>query len=346
MICVIVGLLTGTFVYAQATQPFTINRGIYPGGNSVTMWFEDGTYFAKNSFGVVIYSGSDAAAVANDALSVGLDVYCAVEGGVLTESIVLSDGQSFYGNYYLDDDATYNAAFTVDDDFPAFVISGQSVKLGNLKLSAKSGNTEPLIEFDEDDMERHCVLENLGLLLYGNDGIYLGDTSSFWNTIRNVRGVNLGTSYAGWVIHGSDTQLGPGFILEQISSYKMGVVKITGTQVLTINGIETDLYATSTVQALYLSTCIGCTVIGVNIESSGDCPVDAVRLSNYVGTFTGRLYGLGDSGNTYYPIRFNSNSNVTISGTCFSTTRSNADWVTDGTVTLDYTTCRLSAGAP
>lgn len=49
---------------ALTTQPFTINQGIYPGGASYTIFNNDEGYcLAKNVYGVVVYSGTDATTV-------------------------------------------------------------------------------------------------------------------------------------------------------------------------------------------------------------------------------------------------------------------------------------------
>jgi parallel beta-helix repeat protein len=51
------------------TQTFSIYGGNYPGAPEFTVWVSDGQYFAKNQLGVIVYSGSDAGTVINNAAS-------------------------------------------------------------------------------------------------------------------------------------------------------------------------------------------------------------------------------------------------------------------------------------
>jgi hypothetical protein len=98
VICVIVSLLTGVIVHAVSpTQPFTINRGIYPSGPSYTIWEEDGNYFAKNTYGVIAYSGTDAAVVIQAALDNGGQIYLSGGNYILEDTIWLTDNCKITG---------------------------------------------------------------------------------------------------------------------------------------------------------------------------------------------------------------------------------------------------------
>jgi len=78
---VIVGLLTATIYYSYANgsnDTFTISQGPYPGAPSFTIWKEDSTYYAKNSYGRIAYYGSNLSIIvqnANDALTNGGRIY-------------------------------------------------------------------------------------------------------------------------------------------------------------------------------------------------------------------------------------------------------------------------------
>ena len=70
LLCLIVSVLTCGIVYSTLpTQPFTINRGIYPGANTFTIWQEGTEYFAKNAYGIIQYSGTNASYVINSAIN-------------------------------------------------------------------------------------------------------------------------------------------------------------------------------------------------------------------------------------------------------------------------------------
>jgi parallel beta-helix repeat protein len=67
IICLIAVLISTTIVYALDSQPFTINMGVYPGAPSFTVWEQDGDYYAKNSFGVMVDSGTNFVTVVESA---------------------------------------------------------------------------------------------------------------------------------------------------------------------------------------------------------------------------------------------------------------------------------------
>jgi hypothetical protein len=57
------------FVHAQSTT-FTISQGIYPSPFSFTIWREGNTFYAKNPYGVIQYSGTSGETVVNNAMNV------------------------------------------------------------------------------------------------------------------------------------------------------------------------------------------------------------------------------------------------------------------------------------
>lgn len=59
VISLIIFISTTLVVHALDSQPFTINMGVYPGASSFTVWEQDGDYYAKNPFGVIVYTGTD-----------------------------------------------------------------------------------------------------------------------------------------------------------------------------------------------------------------------------------------------------------------------------------------------
>lgn len=90
-ICLIVAVVTAGIVRATSpTQPFTINRGVYPGAASFTIWEESGTYFAKNVYGVIADSGTDVANVINSILDNDISIYFASGTYIFEDTVFLS----------------------------------------------------------------------------------------------------------------------------------------------------------------------------------------------------------------------------------------------------------------
>jgi len=80
---------------------FTLSSGIYPGAPSYTIWVEDAVYYAKNAYGVIEYSGTNATAVIYNSLSsADGDGFVYVTGGVYSLSstlIIDKNGSKLYG---------------------------------------------------------------------------------------------------------------------------------------------------------------------------------------------------------------------------------------------------------
>jgi len=55
-------------VLSQSSTTFTITSGIYPNG-SMTVWDDSGTYRAKNGYGWIVHSNTNASQVINDAIN-------------------------------------------------------------------------------------------------------------------------------------------------------------------------------------------------------------------------------------------------------------------------------------
>jgi len=69
---------TLAYVYAGNNSTFTISTGIYPGAPNYTIWKKGTTYYAKNAFGVIDFSGTNARQViqsAIDSLTNGGTIY-------------------------------------------------------------------------------------------------------------------------------------------------------------------------------------------------------------------------------------------------------------------------------
>lgn len=71
-------LTTGALVYAFSPGNYqAIAGGAYPGASAYTIFGDDGTYYAKNQYGQIVYSGTDAATVINDAIEACNTLYTA-----------------------------------------------------------------------------------------------------------------------------------------------------------------------------------------------------------------------------------------------------------------------------
>lgn len=75
---------------------FTLSAGIYPGAPSYTIWHEDDVYYAKNAYGVIDYSGTNASSVITNCISNFTTItFTATQGSydpiIITHSIVLEN---------------------------------------------------------------------------------------------------------------------------------------------------------------------------------------------------------------------------------------------------------------
>lgn len=99
IVLITIVLTAGIVVATSPTQPFTINRGVYPGAASFTLWVEDGTYFAKNQYGVIAYSGADATVILDTIASIGnVDVYINPGNYSITHCSISADNVHLIGS--------------------------------------------------------------------------------------------------------------------------------------------------------------------------------------------------------------------------------------------------------
>lgn len=70
VLCAVCSLVSGALVYAYSPGNYqVISGGIYPGASTYTMFADDGTYYAKNAYGLVSYSGTNATTIINQVMS-------------------------------------------------------------------------------------------------------------------------------------------------------------------------------------------------------------------------------------------------------------------------------------
>lgn len=81
----VLALTPVVYVLAQGgSTTFTISSGIYPGAPSYTVYSVSGTYYAKNAYGVISYSSTNASFVINSAINSALPNGKVVCVGTLT----------------------------------------------------------------------------------------------------------------------------------------------------------------------------------------------------------------------------------------------------------------------
>jgi len=91
-LCLACFLLGAMFVYGQTvSQTHIISGGIYPGAPSYTVWTDGvGNFYAKNAYGVLSYSGTDASAVLNNVLAAGATVLVAPGTYPITSMVMIN----------------------------------------------------------------------------------------------------------------------------------------------------------------------------------------------------------------------------------------------------------------
>ena len=99
---VIIGVLLGAYIgYALTpTTTFTISPGVYPGAPDYTIWKEGSNYFAKNKYGEIEFSGTNASQVINNAASNGGKIFLCegtylLDAPILLSSYTILEGSGF-----------------------------------------------------------------------------------------------------------------------------------------------------------------------------------------------------------------------------------------------------------
>jgi len=72
LICIVAFSSVG-YILGSNGGTFTLSSGIYPGAPSYTIWREDTVYYAKNAYGVIDYSGTNASSVIYNVIANGLE---------------------------------------------------------------------------------------------------------------------------------------------------------------------------------------------------------------------------------------------------------------------------------
>lgn len=98
VLSLIVSISTGALVYAFSPGNYqVISGGVYPGAPSYSIFIDDGTYYAKNSYGAIVYSDTNAATVISDSLASGASVTLSEGTFTITESIIMQPSCTLIG---------------------------------------------------------------------------------------------------------------------------------------------------------------------------------------------------------------------------------------------------------
>lgn len=142
-LCLLCSLLSGLAVYAATpTTTFSIFGGNYPGAPSFTVFSDGSNYFAKNSYGVIAYSGTELGEVFNAVMSIandGASVYITpAEYGYSTTLTVDVDYVTVYGDRM----GTRLSQIAGSDLTAAFDIQTIGVTLHDLWVDGNYGENE------------------------------------------------------------------------------------------------------------------------------------------------------------------------------------------------------------
>jgi len=106
------------FVLTQSTRDFTISPGIYPGAPCYTVWREGDSYYAKNAFGAIEYSGTNASYIIQKALDNGRYIYIASGTYLLSRPLQYRDDITIEGaGYDYTADPTHGTILKTDTNF-------------------------------------------------------------------------------------------------------------------------------------------------------------------------------------------------------------------------------------
>jgi parallel beta-helix repeat protein len=167
------------FVIAQGgSTPITISSGIYPGAPTYTIYTDGSTYYAKNAYGVVSYSSTNAAITINAALAV-------------SDVVKLNGGTLPFTYYDISSPIILHNRNKLVGDTDASVV----IRANNLPIAIESLGTSVTSQYA-------ISLENLQI--YGNDypnsiGLVLNYTFSS-TFLRHVSISHFGT---GLFLYGS-----------------------------------------------------------------------------------------------------------------------------------------------
>jgi hypothetical protein len=107
-IILIIGSYFGYVWSITPTTTFYLSSGIYPSAATYTIWTDGTNYFAKDAYGLIAYSGTDASTVINAALAAtgyphqGGIVYVKSGFYSLTSTLIIPSWTTLQGEGWVD----------------------------------------------------------------------------------------------------------------------------------------------------------------------------------------------------------------------------------------------------
>jgi hypothetical protein len=145
-LCALILSVTVFMVYAQTLTTMTLTHGIYPSASAFTVFQNGATYYAKNSYGSISYSGANPTIVVNAILTAGsglMRIRFSVGTFVFPTSVNLDvndDSVAFEGESYgastilqcgADNEILFNAVGTTGDRIQYVSFSNLQIDGGN-----------------------------------------------------------------------------------------------------------------------------------------------------------------------------------------------------------------------
>lgn len=170
----LIGIFCGAvIVYGQTpTNTHIISAGIYPGADQYTVWTDSGFTYAKNVYGSIVYSSSNASYVFNSVLDGGMKAVKVLNGTYgISAPIVVDTGTHFYG------------------ESTRGVILSQTATMSDIIITESTTEVEQNIEINNFWIDGN----GLGTTTTGiNLRCYRGMVHDVW--VYEVTGVGIGTS--------------------------------------------------------------------------------------------------------------------------------------------------------
>lgn len=172
---IIATLLVATpiiYVWAQASNTFTIEGGVYPGAPSYTIFKVGSAYYAKDQNGVIAYSGTDAATIVNSCVQPNSTV-AFFDGEYIFSDTILIDEDYFVltaiGRVTLYSSTAVNL----------INVTGHDVEVSNLILNGAGIGEKGIYQYDS----YLCRYKNNDIRKFADDGLMiqgLGVSGNNW----------------------------------------------------------------------------------------------------------------------------------------------------------------------
>jgi len=302
LVTILVLVPTIQIVYASPLSTLYLSGGHYPQG-TYTLWKEASYYYAKNSYGLIAYSGTNASQIltsVSSACNNGGKIFLYIANYSIDATIPYYSDQNWIGETSADDVGGLGVTLHRTGDFPIFNVSASSlrhIKFQNLVFrgQGKGIGSTPLLEISA--LCGNVVIETCTFMKSGGVGVHIGETG-WWITLINCESVSLTGALVYRPLPNSSTTL---VMINCLSHYSGPLADLYGIRGLIIQGGGGDHFDN---HAVKLRLCMG-SVEGLDLEGN------SVNGTNGHGLWlvSGGLHVAGnnieDFGNDtggYYPI--------------------------------------------